>query len=154
MTINNLCKAAGKEPIFKYTDKTMRIALNIGGIFCSSSEQFGIMIDYFYMMFYENLEHIKSLVSDEVVRKDENYQCIFRVKDMRTDIRHDYDHGKKKDIDKKRRDIITCYNHYANKPTLVSQRDYVTLQRKMYDEFLVLEEHLIQLVGSMVSLEA
>ena len=54
---------------------------------------FGDVIDGLYFIFYENLKHIKEVVTDEAVRNEDVYQCIFRVKDMRTDIRHDYEHG-------------------------------------------------------------
>ena len=144
VTINELAASTGKPQIFKYTGKMMVVSANIGSLFCSSKDLFGTMIDGFYMMFYENLEHIKDLSSDKAVREEEVYQCIFRVKDMRTDLRHDYEHGK--NIEKKRRDISECYRHYTNRPVLVHQKDYVSLQRKMYDEFLALEEHLISIL--------
>lgn len=140
--INELCARTGRDLLFKYTGKLVIASANLGNIFCSSNEKFGIMIDNFYTMFYENLEHIKSLVSDDSVRKDETYQCIFRVKDMRTDLRHDFEHGG--NINKKRRDISECYKHYTGKPMLIHQKDYVTLQIRMYDEFLILEDHLIE----------
>lgn len=144
VTINELAASTGKPQIFRYTGKMMVVSANIGSLFCSSKDLFGTMIDGFYMMFYENLEHIKDLSSDKAVREEEVYQCIFRVKDMRTDLRHDYEHGK--NIEKKRRDISECYRHYTNRPVLVQQKDYVSLQRKMYDEFLALEEHLISIL--------
>ena len=144
VTINELAAATGKPQIFKYTGKMMMVSANIGSLFCSSKDLFCAMIDGFYMMFYENLEHIKVLCSDKAVREEEVYQCIFRVKDMRTDLRHDYEHGK--NIEKKRRDISECYRHYTNRPVLVQQKDYVSLQRKMYNEFLALEEHLISIL--------
>ena len=111
-----------------------------------SEDDFGKMIDGVYMLFYENLEHIKTLDSDDAVRTEEVYQCIFRVKDMRTDMRHDYEHGKNSDISKKRKDIHECYKHYTNRPVLQKQRDYVTLQKKLYDELLTLEDHLFDLI--------
>ena len=144
VTINDLAAVAGRDHIFKYTGKMMLVASSIGSLFCSSKELFGTMIDGFYMMFYENLEHIKGLSSDKAVREEEVYQCIFRVKDMRTDMRHDFEHGK--NIEKKRQDIAECYRHYTNKPVLLQQRDFVTLQKRMYDEFLALEEHLIRIL--------
>ncbi len=57
------------------------------------------MVDGFYMLFYENIEHIKGLSSDKAIREEEVYRCIFRVKDMRTDLRYDFEHGK--NVDKK-----------------------------------------------------
>ena len=144
VTINELAASVGKRQIFKYTGKMMLMSSRIGSLFCSTKENFGKMIDGFYMIFYENLEHIKTICSDQDVRNEDVYQCIFRVKDMRTDLRHDYEHGK--NIEKKRRDIADCYKHYTNKPVPIKQKDYVTLQNKMYDEFLALQVHLIEVL--------
>lgn len=148
--INNLCIAAGLNQIFKYTAKMMLVSSNIGTIFCNNKESFGTMIDDFYMMFYENLEHIKEIFSDAAVRKEDIYQCIFRVKDMRTDLRHDYEHGGNSKINQKRKNIAECYKHYTNKPVLYQQKDFVTLQKRLYDEFLLLEEHLIDAISKML----
>ena len=149
--INELCEVVGKEKTFKYTDKLVSKIMKFGNLICSTNEFFGAMIDGFYMIFYENLEHIKRLSSEETVRNGDVYQCIFRVKHMRTDLRHDYEHGKESDINKKRKTIADCYKHYTNKPALIKQRDYVTLQRKLYDEFLLLEEHLIGILCEEVN---
>ncbi len=141
--INNLCEINGKEKLFKYTGKMVLTSSIMGSLICSNSEHFGTMIDGIYTIFYENIEHIKALCSDETVQNEDVYQCLFRAKDIRTDLRHDYEHGKESRIKKKRKAIADCYKHYTNKPFPDQQRDYVTLQRKMYDEFLFLEEHLI-----------
>lgn len=142
--INEICIRTNKPIIFKYTGKTMTASSVIGGTICISDETFGTLIDSFYALFYENLKHIIDIVMDAAVRQEEVYQCIFRVKDMRTDLRHDYEHGN--NIDKKRRDIANCYKHYAGRPVLVQQKDYTTLQKKMYDEFLKLESHLMYIL--------
>lgn len=144
--LNDLRADNGQKGIFKYTGKVVKIATTMGSLVCTSEDDFGKMIDGVYMLFYENLEHIKTLDSDNAVRTEEVYQCIFRVKDMRTDMRHDYEHGKNGDINKKRKAIHECYKHYINRPVLQRQRDYVTLQKKLYDELLTLEDHLFDLV--------
>lgn len=149
VAINKICERKGRERLFKYTGATMRAAAAIGGTICQTEETFGGIIDDFYEVFYENIEHIKAIVTDEVVRNEDVYQCIFRVKHMRTDLRHDYDHGKEKDIRNKDMAIGDSYMHYAGKPVLITSSDYMTTQDKLYDEFDVLVDHLLLVVEEL-----
>lgn len=146
VAINQLCADIGHDDMFKYTGRFVINATKISGTMCSSEETLGIIIDCLYMVFYENLERMKKIVTDEAVRGEAVYQCIFRVKSIRTDLRHDYEHGSESQIRKKRKDIMDCYRHYTNQPLLRSQGDYIMLQKRMYDEFIELEEHLIGLL--------
>lgn len=149
VAINKICERKGRERLFKYTGATIRAAAAIGGTICQTEETFGGIIDDFYEVFYENIEHIKAIVTDEVVRNEDVYQCIFRVKHMRTDLRHDYDHGKEKDIRNKDMAIGDSYMHYAGKPVLITSSDYLTTQDKLYDEFDVLVDHLLLVVEEL-----
>ena len=146
--INDICAAKQRRQLFSYTGKTMKASCAIGNIFCKNLEQFGVMIDCFYFIFYENIERIKELVTEQAVQEEDIYQWIFRVKHLRTDLRHDYEHGKDKDIAKKRKIIMDCYEHYVGKPTLIKQKDYVLFQKKLYDEVLLMEEHLLNILCS------
>ena len=91
-------------------------------------------------------------MTDETVRREEVYQCIFRVKYIRTDLRHDYEHGKEKDIRNKEMKIGDSYIHYAGIPVLITNKDYLTTQEKLYDEFDVLADHLLAVVGAFVQI--
>ena len=93
MNINKTCQRKNLNPLFTYTNATMMAATNLGGTVCTNSGNFGIIIDGLYFFFYENLKHIKEIFSDDAVRNEDVFQCIFRVKDMRTDLRHDFEHG-------------------------------------------------------------
>lgn len=149
--INNLCLRTGKEPLFKYTGNTTRAAATIGGTICSSRDDFGCIIDCLYMFFYENLERIKKVVTDDVVRNDGNFQCIFRVKSIRTDYRHDYEHGSEGDIRKKNQLIGDSYFHYAGKSVLISTEDYIVTQEKLYDEFDILMNYLQNILTTNIN---
>lgn len=143
VAINKICDRKGRERFFKYTGATMRAAASIGGTVCQTEETFGIIIDDLYEVFYENLERIKKVVTEGVVKKEDVYQCIFHVKNMRTDLRHDYEHGKEKDIRKKDKAIGNSYKCYSGKTVLVTSSDYLTAQEKLYDEFDALADHLL-----------
>ena len=147
-TINNICKRTNRKPIFTFSEATMMAAVTLGGTECVNRNSFGDVIDSLYFIFYENLEHIKALVTEESVVNEDVYQCIFRVKDMRTDMRHDIEHGGKSKIKKKNKDIGESYSHYIGKVALTSKSDYQTAQAKLYDDFEILADHLIGKVES------
>ena len=144
VNINKLCKRKKLDPIFKYTDATFLASSTLSGTICSNSGSFGNVIDSLYFIFYENIKHIKKLVTDQAVRDEDVYQCIFRVKDMRTDLRHDYEHGD--NIDKKTRDIADSYSHYSGKMLLTSSDDYKKAQEGLYNDFYTLTGRLLETV--------
>lgn len=144
--INKLCRIKRLAPIFKYTDASFLASSTLSGTICTNGDSFGNVIDSLYFVFYENIEHIKELVTDQAVRSEDVYQCIFRVKDMRTDLRHDYEHGK--NLNKKMSDIAESYSHYTGKMLLTSRDDYKTVQEGLYDEFYTLTGHLLKMVES------
>lgn len=141
VAINKLCADIELDAMFKYTDRFVISATRISSTACSSEETLGIIIDGLYMVFYENLERMKRIVTEQAVKNEAAYQCIFRVKSIRTDLRHDYEHGSEKQIKKKRKDIMDCYRHYTNQPLLRTQGDFIMLQKRMYDEFIVALYH-------------
>ena len=145
--INNLCVRLGRKPIFKYTGSTMNAAATMGGTFCQTKDSFGDILDGFYKIFYENIEHIKEYVGDKAVRNEDIFQCIFRVKMMRNDYRHDLEHGSESDIGKKEIEIGKTYSHYIGKPVITSSGDYQKAQDMLYDEFDELADYLIEVVG-------
>lgn len=149
VNINETCLRKNREPIFKCTDTTMMATATLSGTVCNSKSSFGDLVDGLYFIFYENLEHIKEIVTDPTVRKEDVYQCIFRVKHIRTDYRHDNDHGKESKIKKKIKDIGESYSYYTGKfaPTLKS--DFLTAQEGLYDDFDRLTDHLQGIIENL-----
>lgn len=146
VNINKLCERKGKKPLFKYTGATTKAAASMGGTLCSTQDEFGVIIDGLYDFFYENLSRIKEVVPEEVVRNDTVFQCIFHVKNMRTDLRHDYEHGSDSDIRKATRKIGDSYSHYSGRPVLLSSSDFMKVQDGLYNEFDVLADYLTGIV--------
>ena len=149
--INKLCEDRGETRIFKYTDKTVIGMVDISTVVCSSSEQMGKIVDILYFIFYENLERIKLFIGqgnkklgDKKVKEEDIYQCIFNIKMIRSDLRHDLDHGDEKDIRKKLISIGDCYQHYCKKRP-IKVKDYKLLQLKLYDELIELLDFLIEM---------
>lgn len=139
--INRLCEAKNKDKFFKPTDKLVISAVEIATITCTSREELGKVIDALYFLLYENLERIKKVVTDNAVRNETVYHCIFAVKSIRTDFRHDFEHGKEQDIKKKQKAINDCYKRYCSKIPL-KQKDFILLQKNLFQDILTLEEHL------------
>lgn len=116
-----------------------------------SFNQLSSLVDDLYFVFYENIEHIKMIVGkgnqelgNQLVRKEEVYQCIFRVKAIRSDYRHDLEHGTDSDRKKKQKEIGDCYKHYCGHRPL-KERDFRTIQEKLYEEFILLIDTLLSL---------
>lgn len=151
VSINQLCERSKKKPIFNYSGATLNVAATMGGTYCSTKEALGEIIDGLYMLFYENLEHIKEYIPDGAVRSDEVFQCIFRVKNIRTDYRHDNNHGGENKIRKKEMEIGESCSHYVGKPVLFSCNDYLKTQDMLFDEFGELADYLIDVVSKTIS---
>ena len=149
VNINETCLRKNREPIFKCTDTTMMAAATLSGTVCNSKSSFGDLVDGLYFIFYENLEHIKDIVTDPTVRKEDIYQCIFRVKHIRTDYRHDNDHGKESKIKQKIKDIGESYSYYTGKVAPTMKSDFLTAQEGLYDDFDRLTDHLQGIIENL-----
>ena len=151
IAINRLQLDKGKDRIFELSETLVQGMLGMSQLVCNTADKLGALIDTLYFAFYENLKHIKILighgdeeVGDRMVREDEEYQCIFDVKTIRSDLRHDLDHGGEKEYKKKMKNIGDCYKKYCgNRP--LKERDFRMLQEGIYDKVLQLEEILIQM---------
>lgn len=150
LAINRYRQDQGLENVFRYTNKNVGFMLDIGKNVCESEHTFGDMIDHLYFLFYENLEHIKELIGkgnkkqgDSKVRNEDIYQCIFRVKDIRSDLRHDLEHGSESEIQKKRERTALAYKHYSAKRPR-TPKEYKTFQIKIYREFAELLVHICE----------
>lgn len=152
LTINKLRLDAGEDRIFGLSETVVGGMLNLSTSVCSTEEQLGRIIDVLYFVFYENLKHIKTLIGcgdenkgDQMVRKENVYQCIFDVKTIRSDLRHDLDHGKPNEVKKKQKSVGDCYKEYCgNRP--LKPKDFKKLQERVYDKVIELENALIQMM--------
>ena len=154
LTINRLRLDTGNERIFGLSETVVGGMLNLSTAVCSTQEQLGRIIDVLYFVFYENLKHIKILIGggdeakgDQMVRKEHVYQCIFDVKTLRSDLRHDLDHGKPNEVKKKLKSVGDCYKEYCGARPL-KPKDFKKLQERVYDKVIELENTLIQLMVS------
>lgn len=144
--VNKLCTRKGITEVFKHTDAVLRAASVLSGVICSTREDLGKIIDGLYFMFYENLGRIKKYIPDAEIREKNVFQCIFRVKHIRTDYRHDYEHGSDADIRKKQQDLGESYFHYTGKSVPRTEEDFQNAQINLYDDFEALVDHIFSVV--------
>lgn len=154
LMINQLRLDAGEDRVFGMSETVVRAMFNLSGTVCSTEEQFGKIVDALFFVFYENIKHIKCLIGngdeqegDRLVRQGGIYQCLFDIKTIRNDYRHDLDHGKPDEIRKKLKSVGDCYKKYCgNRPQ--KPRDFKKLQERIYDGVIQLEEKLIKMTLS------
>lgn len=152
LTINKLRLDAGEDRIFGLSEAVVGGMLNLSTSICNTEEQLGRIIDVLYFVFYENLKHIKIFIGrgdenkgDQMVRQEDIYQCIFDVKTIRSDLRHDLDHGKPNDVKKKFKSVGDCYKEYCGSRPL-KPKDFKKLQERIYDKVIELENALIHMM--------
>ena len=153
ITINKLRLDSGEDRIFNLTETVFSGLFRLGDTVCSKEGELGIIIDALYFTFYENLKHIKLFLGDgdeskgdKLVRNDSVFGCIFDVKTIRSDLRHDLDHGKPNDVKKKLMNVGSCYQEYCgNRP--LKPKDFKRLQERLYDKVISLEDSLIQMMA-------
>lgn len=148
--INKIMKDNGQEDVFKYSDHVATALINLSTIVCTSDDQMGTILDDLYILFYENIKHIKLIVGegnlelgDQIVRDEDIYQCIFNIKTIRNDYRHDLSHGNEAEVRKKLTNIGDCYKSYCKHRPLRA-KDYKMFQLNLYNELLQLEAKLIE----------
>lgn len=101
--VNKKYSATKGEDLFKATNKTAQALLRIRKTL-KSSEQYKTFVDDLYFLFREAVG----------LRLEGNWPTSFAdVNELRTDLRHDVDHGKAKKVRSKRRRIGKIFAKYA-----------------------------------------
>ena len=125
--INQQCAARGEVEIFKPTNQLIRALVTLPNLIAVSRDLFAQFIDCLYFMVYEgagkdNLRFM-GLVQPAVA------EPVWRIKHFRNlDLRHDVEHGKEKEIEKKQRELGQDYLQLIGVPTPRTRRDYRNAQ--------------------------
>lgn len=134
--INELCMTMGKESIFKPTTKTYTSVQCLLTSFSADNTTFGCVIDSLYMLLYEGSGSAKRILE---VLPDADCTVLWNIKHIRTDFRHDIEHGDEKKYLKKKRQIGCAYQAICGKPRPLKQKDWVTAHSELFtqvNEFL------------------
>ena len=153
LEVNKLRQDMFQENVFRATDKVMRVIGKLGQFICDSEGSFSELINNLYFLIYENQSGIKEMlgdgdqsVGDKLIRGKE-YECIFRIKDLRTDFDHDIEHGGDGKQQKKKKDIESAYRYYAKKRPATA-KEYKQFQIKLYEDVILLIDRFIELINN------
>lgn len=124
----------GKD-LFKITSEVFKNAQNLDNPI-KSKDDFGNFIDALYKMIYEGSGSLKRI--PQSFKEDDDF-IGFEIKHLRTDLRHDYEHGKEKDIEKKKKIISEIYKKYTGKATVSSLREssFNKIQESLLENILL-----------------
>ena len=125
--INRFCKAIGREPIFKLTEELVQSLVALPNILAVRRPEFGEFLDYVYFIVYEGAGKDKLRFLD-LIDKDEAH-AVWRLKHLRNLYsRHDVEHGKEKEIEKKRTRLAEVFVELIDKPLPRFRADFGNAQ--------------------------
>lgn len=113
---NKIFSSKQGEDLFKITSEVFRNVQNLDNPI-KSKDDFGDFIDALYKIIYEGTGNLKR--TPENFKEKDDF-IGFEIKHLRTDLRHDYEHGKEKDIQKKKKIISEIYKKYTGKSAVSS----------------------------------
>jgi hypothetical protein len=120
--VNASYSAKHGSDLFKPTNKSSQALTRLGKR-VSSAQTYGVLIDDLYFLVHEGpgnrLAKVPSSFAD--------------VNDLRTELRHDVDHGKDKKVRAKRRKLATTFTKYAGAatPSTLSPERYPLVQMNL-----------------------
>lgn len=126
--VNEACKKLGMSEIFKPTSETEVIAS--APKIATDEDSFGAFIDDMYMFIYESAGGSSLRIPTEFLRPE---SVVFDIKHLRTDLRHDTEHGKESDILQKEKRIGEAYMRHLGKTLPQDERDWLRLQVGIYE---------------------
>jgi hypothetical protein len=109
-TVNERFAGRTGSDLFKMTNKSSRALKRFGDV-CDSEDKLGAFVDDLYFLAYEGSGNCKRL-------PDPPPTFVMDVKFLRTQFRHDLDHGGETDTVKKRRRGGTVLRRYLGVPSL------------------------------------
>lgn len=121
--INELRMATGQTPIFKPTTKAYTAIQCLSTSFSTDNITFGCVIDSLYILIYEGSGSAKRILD---ILSDTECAALWNIKHIRTDFRHDIEHGDEKKYLAKKQQIGCAYQAICGKPRPLKQRDWVT----------------------------
>lgn len=118
--------------LFKATNETTR-SLSVLGSPVVSVTDYGDFIDALYMLAYESTGSGTRYGDAEVKFVDD-------VRDLRTQLRHDVDHGEARKVVAKRKRMATTFRRYSgvNSPGVLPESAFPPLQARLLEEFVTL----------------
>lgn len=129
--INEVSMISGKEAVFKTTTKGYQAVHCVSTAFAVDSATFGYVVDSLYYLLYEGSGNATRLL--EIIN-DEECIALWNIKHLRTDFRHDIEHGSGKNIQKKRKMIADAYCSICGLVRPRKQKDWVEAHWKLLSQ--------------------
>lgn len=104
--------------------------------FSTDDKTFGCVVDSLYMLIYEGSGSAKRILE---VLSDSECTTLWNIKHIRTDFRHDIEHGDEKKYLAKKQEIGCAYQAICGKLRPLKQKDWVAAHAMLFkhvDEFL------------------
>lgn len=134
--INEVQLSQKGEELFKPTNKTLLAASCISSSLSIDKDTFGKVIDGLYMLIYEGSGSAKRILD---ILDDQDCSTLWDIKLLRTDFRHDIDHGSEKDFVNKEARIGDVYKSLCDKVRPFKPKEWVETHYKLFcnvDAFL------------------
>lgn len=121
-TINKKYAADNGQDLFKMTTESIKATKTLP-VPCHEAEQYGEFIDSLYFLIYEGSGSCSRLSSPPP-------EFVMDIKFLRNILRHDEDHGSKREIEKKRKRHTKIFTRYSGRktPAECGPQDFVATQ--------------------------
>ncbi len=129
-SINESRISSGKAHIITPTNRSLLAVHRITGSLSSDEQSFGEVVDALYFLIYEGSGDAKRLTD---LMTDEELTTVWWIKNLRTSIRHDIDHGDKRKSQKKHLEIGGVCSTLVGKRRPNRQADWATAQVALYE---------------------
>lgn len=155
LEVNRLQDILNADNVFRSTSKNMRTMGKLGQFICDDQVKFEKMIKGIYFLIYENQNGIKKMLGNgdadigKELIKGKDYECMFRIKNIRTDLEHDIEHGKEKEQKKKHKEINEAYEYYLKKKPSTA-KEYKKFQICFYKDIIDLIDKFIFIISNRV----
>ncbi len=122
--------------IFKPTNASFTAISCISTAFSVDKDTFANVVDSLYMLIYEGSGSASRILK---ILNDDECETLWNIKHLRTDFRHDYEHGNENNIQKKKKLIADAYKNTCRMQKPLRQKEWVSAHHNLFvavDEFL------------------
>lgn len=126
--INEQCRLAGRDHIFKLTNRFAESLVSLPNVAAVNQRVFGEFVDCLYFIIYEGAGK-DNLRFMDLFDDDSSAEPVWELKNIRNFfVRHDVDHGKERAVRKKEKRLSEIFNGLINSDLPRSRSDFSNAQ--------------------------
>ena len=137
--LNTEAEREGRSPVFKPTTKNLYACGTIPICVATEDGTFNYVVDQLYFLLYEGSGSSNRL---KKARSAKHFEALDRLRDLRLGGRHDVDHGKQKDIEKKNRNVGEAFYNLIGIVVPRDPLDWCRAQVALYQQLVDMLEKL------------